>query len=542
MALVGVAALVGGAWWVGRQSAPAAGPEASGGEARLAFVDLAEDERPSIAVMPFADMSPEQDQEYFGDGMTEEILNTLIRIKDLRVSGRTSTFAYKGQDKDLREIGSELGVRYIVEGSVRKSGDRLRITAQLIDAADGTHLWGDQYDRPMDDVFKIQTEIAEAIANELRVPLGLGEDERLVTPTADLDAYDLYLAGRSKMRERGPSLLEAAELFKAAIARDSTWAPAWAGLAKVEEIRIWYASAQPEGMTPAEFTPMALEAAERAARRALELDPRNSSALVALGSVQRNRAEWEASEATYLRALETDPDNPEAHQQYGDLLLNVGRIAEGVRALDRAAALDRAPIRFEMLGFGLFTDGRPEEGMEAYVLAASRNTTTDGKRRSLDLLGSRYLNDGQWEEAAESWKAANRLDPDAAPVGVDGKVCPAPFDAAPVLGSDEDIDAFVKAIRDSDLSGVPIAMRDSLMPSAWLRFGEPDSAVVARIERMRTVFGRAIEMRLPDYAPIRSDPRIQAYMAERGLGDAPEIRTPPDERTRPIALREATTP
>jgi len=247
MALAGVAALVAGGWWVGRQTATDAADTAAAAESasdiRLAFTDPGDDLRPSLAVLPFADMSPEGDQEYFSDGITEEILNTLARIRELKVAARTSAFAFKGQDLDMRVIGDSLGVAYLIEGSVRKAGNQLRITAQLISAADGTHLWSDQYDRPMDDVFAIQTEIALAIAEELRIPLGLDDPSGLVTPTADLEAYDLYLAGLAQMRTRGAAVAEAARLFESAIARDSTWAPAWAKLAEAREILTFY----PEG-------------------------------------------------------------------------------------------------------------------------------------------------------------------------------------------------------------------------------------------------------------------------------------------------------
>jgi len=247
MALAGVGALVAGGWWVGRQTAPempdTAAAAESASDIRLAFTDPGDDLRPSLAVLPFADMSPEGDQEYFSDGITEEILNTLARIRELKVAARTSAFAFKGQDLDMRVIGDSLGVAYLIEGSVRKAGNQLRITAQLISAADGTHLWSDQYDRPMDDVFAIQTEIALAIAEELRIPLGLDDPSGLVTPTADLEAYDLYLAGLAQMRTRGAAVAEAARLFESAIARDSTWAPAWAKLAEAREILTFY----PEG-------------------------------------------------------------------------------------------------------------------------------------------------------------------------------------------------------------------------------------------------------------------------------------------------------
>ena len=224
----------------------------------------------------------------------------------------------------MRVIGDSLDVAYLIEGSVRKAGNQLRITAQLIDVADGSHLWSETYDRTLDDVFRIQTEIALAIAEALRVPLGLDDARDLVTPTADLQAYDLYLAARGRMRERGLSLPEAIRLFEAAIDRDSTWAPAWAGLAQAREVIGWYPEAWENIPTSVEERSAGFEAfqepAEDAARRALSLDPDNASAHVALGSVLRNQMEWTRSEAEYLRALELDPESAEAHLQYSQLL------------------------------------------------------------------------------------------------------------------------------------------------------------------------------------------------------------------------------
>jgi TolB-like protein len=227
LALAGMAALLFGAWWAGTRTAahPVGAALDSTADVRLSFTDLAEDSRPSIAVLPFINMSADEEQEHFSEGMTEEILNVLAKIKKLRVAARTSTFALKDQDLTAAEWGDTLNVRYFVEGSVRKAGDQVRITAQLIDASDGSHLWTEAYTRPLVDVFQIQAEIAEAIASALAVPLGLDSASSLVTPTADVEAYDLYLAGRASLRDR-PRVGEAIKLFEAAIARDSTWAPA----------------------------------------------------------------------------------------------------------------------------------------------------------------------------------------------------------------------------------------------------------------------------------------------------------------------------
>jgi TolB-like protein/Flp pilus assembly protein TadD len=297
-------------------------------------------------------MSPGGDQEYFADGMTEELLNTLAKIRELRVAGRTSSFAYKGQDKDLREIGRELGVRYVVEGSVRKQDDRLRITAQLVDAGDNFHLWSDTYDRTMVDVFAVQEEIAGAVAGELQVSLGLEEGDALVAPIADFEAYEKYLTARARMRERGAGVHEAVRLFEEVVATDSTWAPGWAGLAQAYSLVPYYTPGNVTEAIGADQWEPALSAAEAAAKRA------------------RDRWEWGQAEAHYLRALELDPDDVEAHQQYSELLAGIGREDEALRSIRRAVALDpTAAIRLNVLGYILLMNDRPRESIAQLEVA-----------------------------------------------------------------------------------------------------------------------------------------------------------------------------
>ena len=513
MALVGAAALLAGGWWVGQRT----GSESSGAAAVSAsgvrLVDVADDPRPSIAVLPFADMSSGGDQEYFGDGMSEEILNSLVRIRDLRVAGRTSAFAYKDETKDLREIGSELGVAYLVEGSVRKEGGQLRITAQLIDAADGSHLWSEVYDRPYANVFQIQSEIAEAIAEALKVPLGLDSSSDLVTPTGDLEAYDLYLAGRARLRARDEGVFEAAELFKAAVALDSTWAPAWAGLADATELKVWYDFLLDEPV-PFEET---LAEAERAARRALELNPQNSTALIVLGSIHRDRYEWEESERYYQQALTLDPDNPEAHQQYGEWLHKTGRVAAAVRSMDRASALDPAPVRVWQLVLVLGTDERWDERDEVLAWAETEGLDEGYAVLRGAIRGAprqRAFQEGRFED---TWPVDSLESPaDTAGRGV-----------------------FLSALREGRSDLVPDSLRDGLGPNDLLQLNEPDLA----IERLVTRLG---EMRLsPDYVwghsfdSIRSDPRVQEYLTSIGLGGRTVQRTPVGERVRPAILRQA---
>ena len=408
LALVGMGALIAGAWWVGRQTAPTA-VEAETSEPRLVLSDLATDTRPSIAVLPFVNMSADEEQEYFSDGITEEILNVLAKLPELRVTARTSTFALKGRQMDMRDVGDSLNVRYVIEGSVRKAGNEVRITAQLIDAADGSHLWSDSYDRTLENIFQIQTEIAEAIAGELRVPLGIEDPFTLVTPTADVEAYDLYLAGRARIRERGESLREANRLFRAAIARDSTWAPAWAGLAESLELTGWWTEAWD---TVVDDTAAYLAVrdslwaeAERTARRALELDPGSASANIALGSVLRNAFQWEESEDAYLRALAADPDSPEAHQQYANMLIDSGRIAEGRRAAERAVALDRTPIRIVWYTIALLLDGEVDRALEILVASVREFPDIWFVRNTLEQARAML---GQWDE----WVSLARDDRD----------------------------------------------------------------------------------------------------------------------------------
>lgn len=524
LALGGVAALVFGAWWVGRQSAPptdtAAGSVAAEDvAARLAMADVSADPRPSIAVLPFVNMSGEQQQEYFSDGMTEEILNTLARIRDLRVAARTSAFAYKGQSRDLREVGAELGVGYLLEGSVRKAGDQLRITAQLINASDGSHLWSEQYDRELADVFAIQTEIAEAIAKQLQVPLGLEGDDMLVTPTGDLAAYDLYLAGRRLMRERGASLSEAIRFFRAAVDRDSTWAPAWAALAEATEISIWYrVEYHDAGSLEAEIEAR-LRGAERAASRALELDPQNASALVALGSVQRDRGEWRASEDTYLRALTLDPDNAEAHQQYGELLGAIGRIAESVRALDRAVALDPAGVRITNLSFALDRDDRPAEALEVLEVGLRREPDVNFVVLWADAAYA-HARSGQIERAAELLIR-----------GVGAMGMPPWMDD--VEATDAELRLVVRGIAENRLDLVPENLRPMIYPGILADMGEVDAALeVLRVGPHAWM----PDIWMPAFDSLRARPEFQELMDSAGLGDATIQRTPAHERTRPLIL------
>jgi TolB-like protein/Tfp pilus assembly protein PilF len=286
----------------------------------------------SIAVLPFVNMSSDQENLYFVDGLTEEILNRLAQISALRVPGRTSSFAFKNQNRDLRQIGAALSVAHVLEGSVRKSGDRLRITTQLVRTADGFNLWSRTYDRKLDDVFAIQEEIARAIAEALSVQLKLGNEGKHERPTQDMAAYGNYLEARALITQRtAGNLRRATGLLEAAVQRDPGFAKAWAALAQARALGFYYL-----------VVPMqqSLEGAESAARRALTIDDSLGVAHSALADVLRDRYEWLPAEVEYRRALELSPGEAETHNQYAQMLLKVGHLDAALEHANRACELD----------------------------------------------------------------------------------------------------------------------------------------------------------------------------------------------------------
>ncbi|MEO8140490.1 MAG: protein kinase [Gemmatimonadota bacterium] len=259
----------------------------------------------SIAVLPFANMSGDPENEYFSDGISEEIINALAQLPGLRVAARTSAFSFKGKNADLRSIGDQLTVATVLEGSVRKAGGRIRITAQLINVADGYHLWSERYDRELTDVFAIQDEIATAIAEKLKVTLRVSGETPLVRPpTANVEAYELLLKGRALTRQRGPSLLRAVEAYDQAITLDPRLALAHAELAQALILQALYGLA-----SPAEIG----ERARRAAARALELEPDLAAGHLVQGlyaqMVEYDRA---GASTAYARAVELDPLDADA--------------------------------------------------------------------------------------------------------------------------------------------------------------------------------------------------------------------------------------
>jgi TolB-like protein len=327
------------------------GPEPTPEPSQIAEPTGLEDDIPSIAVLPFTDMSAEGDQQYFGDGIAEEILNTLSRISGLKVAARTS--AFKLRDEDVATVGNRLGVRTVLEGSVRKQGDRFRITAQLIHARDGFHLWSETYDRVITDLFAVQEEIAEAIAGALQVRLGLqpkGAQARGLTD--DLEAYDLYLLGRDRWTSRSQGTLqEAIDYFQRAIELDSSFALAHTGLADAYMVMPYY--------DPAVAPLDVYDRAKAVATRAFELNANLGEIRATLGYLAHTYEwDWLGAEEHFTTAVSLAPGYATAHHWYSNLLASMGEHERAAERIQVALSLDplsnvivwSTAARLEMVG------------------------------------------------------------------------------------------------------------------------------------------------------------------------------------------------
>jgi serine/threonine protein kinase len=278
----------------------------------------------SIAVLPFADLSPAKDQDWFCDGIAEEILNALSRLPDLRVAARASTFSLRGKADDLRAIGEKLNVQSVLEGSVRRAGDRVRITAQLSDVREGRQLWSERFDRELKDIFDIQDEIARAIVDRLEVTLVAGTNERLVPKvTADIDAYQLLLKGRILLTRRGRAIIDAMAFFEQAVALDPHLGEAHALLADAHRLTALY------GLRPSTG---AMSRARAAAERALAIDPDQVEALATLANIA-STYDWDIGGGIALsdRALEIDPSHVRALAERSIALVTTESVSDAVR-------------------------------------------------------------------------------------------------------------------------------------------------------------------------------------------------------------------
>jgi TolB-like protein/Flp pilus assembly protein TadD len=290
-----------------------------------------ESTRKSIVVLPFINMSNDPEQEFFSDGLSEELLNVLAQIKDLRVISRTSAFAFKGKDVSIPDIAAKLNVSHVLEGSVRRAGNDVRITAQLIEVATDSHLWSDAYNRKLENVFEIQEEISKAIAQELQVTLGTGSAGPAAKPTENLKAYQLFLRGRHLYQNRGPGVVRAIELLQQAVELDPSFANAWANLAAAAAVRAFSVD---EGFQDLNIL------AEQSAQKAIELDPNNGLAHAVIGLRMSASLRWEQAIEELGVAIKLNPSESNSLLWMGITLSELGYTRQAIEFLKQAEFVD----------------------------------------------------------------------------------------------------------------------------------------------------------------------------------------------------------
>ncbi|MGD9040657.1 MAG: tetratricopeptide repeat protein [Desulfobacteraceae bacterium] len=323
-------------------------------------------DKPSIAVLPFVNMSGDPEQEYFSDGISEEIITALCKTPKLFVIARTSSFKYKGKEVDVRTVGRELGVHYVLEGSVRKSEDRLRITAQLVDAKTGNHLWAERYDRDLKDIFAMQDEITMKIITELQVKLTSGEQARLKAKgTKNLQAYLKYLqASESFLRMNRENNLKARQMAEEAIALDPGYAPSYIILARTHNMDVYLRSSQSPRQS--------LELAFDLAQKVLTMDESSSDAHSLLAAIYLLRRQHEEALAEAEKALTLSPNSADRHNGLGRILYYTGRPEEAIPLLERGLRLSPVPDCFSLYTLGV-----------AYIMAGRYEDATETCRRAV---------------------------------------------------------------------------------------------------------------------------------------------------------------
>ena len=478
-------------FWLGKHITEPVSEEAHEALAAQPVPSVAVPQR-SIAVLPFLDMSQARDQQYLADGLAEELLNLLAQIPELRVAARTSSFAFKNKPEDVSTIAKDLRVAHVLEGSVRKAGNHVRITAQLIRADSGYHLWSETYDRTLDDIFKLQDQIAGAVVQALKVKL-LGSNLPRAKP-ANLDAYNLYLQGRFVAGQHSrEGYAQAIDYLQRAVQLDRSYEPSWT------ELSIVYLDVAARGFMP---VPEALAKARDAVNTALRLNAKSARAHVALGYLHMNDDwDWAAADREFTQALALEPGSADVLHAAASLDLVLGRADKSVNMF--LAALARDPLRassYSNLGVAYFADGRLAEAEQAFRKSIELRPTVlyNHNGLGLALLWQGKLNAGLEEMRRETdemwrleglaliyWAMHRRTEADAALEELKGKFeKTSPYVIATVYGYRGEVDeAF-----------------------AWL-----DRALAARDATLTSIKSD------PLFAKIRSDPRYPALLKKAGL-------------------------
>ena len=355
----------------------------------------------SIAVLPFVDLSPEKDQEYFCDGMAEELINALTKIEKLQVASRTSSFQFKEKGYDIHDVGRKLNVKTFLEGSIRKAGNRLRVTAQLVNVDDGYHLWSEKYDRKMEDIFAIQDEISIAIIDKLKLKLLKEEKATFIKRyTDDMEAYDLYLKGRYFWNRRYKGgLQKGLEYFNQTIKKDPSYAPAYAGIADSLSILGLFGWLPPKEAFPK---------AKATALKAIEIDDMLAEAYSSLGWINMLYDwNWTAAEKAFKRALEIDPNYAIGQLWYALYLLYMGRFEEATSTIMKALEIDSLSLLINVnFGCTLYFKRQYDEAIEQWLKTIEMDPNY---LLSYWFLGAGYASKGMWKEVIYAFEKAVAL-------------------------------------------------------------------------------------------------------------------------------------
>jgi eukaryotic-like serine/threonine-protein kinase len=452
----------------------------------------------SIAVIPLANLSADPENEYFSDGMTEEIINALAKLPGMQVASRTSSFAFKGKEVDVRQIGEKLGVGTVLEGSVRKAGKRIRITAQLINVENGYHLWSETYDRQLEDVFAIQEEISRAIVEALKLRLG-GATDHVVAPTKNIEAYNLYLKGRfffNKFTE--PGLQKALELFQLALLEDPAFARAYAGIADV------WCNLADDWVAPDDAYPRAKAAAERALQR----DPELAEAITSIGKVLCWH-EWNfaGAERQLQRAVTLSPNYAEAHYVLGTALPLVGRLDDAIGAIRRALTLDPLSAAFSewLSRFLLYAKDYAaaiEQGHRTFEL-------NESSLRARLYIGSGHLAMGDAETALQWYRQAQGME--RAVRSYDAYIVRA---LAP-LGRRDEAEEILGRLEEESRQHY---IRAEILAMGYAALGNRDRAFELLERAFQARSAGLIYLHLdPAYEPLRGDARFADLVRRIGL-------------------------
>ena len=470
-------------------------------------VAAAPEGKASIAVLPFLNLSPDPENEYFSDGITEELMGALAKLPGLRVAARTSSFAFKGKERDIRDIGQRLRVGTILEGSVRKAGTRIRISAQLVDVNDGYQLWSETYERDLQDVFAVQDEIARTIAAALKLKLLAGGEAVLATPgTSNLEAYTSYLQGRHFTRTRTPAgLKRAVTCYEQAIALDPSYPKAYAGLAECWALLGFFEFGD---LPPREMLPKA----RAAALKALELDPRLGEAHIILGILAiLYEWEWARAERELRYGLELQPDSPLGHAWYAILLSCQGRFEQGIQQARVGVALDPLSISMhQVVARCLYWARRFDEALPAML--ATREMDPGNALTHLWLARIHLA-------AGRPGDAAAILEPEAKAAQRSPYLLSLLGSAYAALGRREEALRLLEEIR---------GQAGSLNWEAGLlsALGETEASMDCFEAAMQSDGGLGFILGVdPLYDALRDHPRFQAVLAKIGLGHvAPAAR------------------